>query len=84
MTGRDTEYVIVRNRKPKKTRRIYYDEDEDYDDDDSQIYTSTTRRITRSKPRRQQQPRIKYISSDEIDSDYRRQRVVESRDVCLV
>jgi len=72
MTDRDAEYVLVRNRKPRKTRQYYYDEDDD-DDDDSQIYT----RVTRRKPAKE--PRIRYVSSDEIDSDYRRQ----PSDVCV-
>ncbi len=72
MPGRDTEYVLVRSRKPKKTRQYYYDDDEADDDDDSQIYT----RVVRRKPRREQ--RMRYISSDDIESDYRRQ----SSDVC--
>jgi hypothetical protein len=72
MVDRDSEYVLVRNRKPRKTRQYYYDEDDD-DDDDSQIYT----RVIRRKPAKEQ--RIRYVSSDEIDSDYRRQ----PSDVCV-
>jgi hypothetical protein len=74
MADRDTEYVLVRNRKPKKTRQYYYDEDDDDDDDnDSRIYS----RLVRRKPRKEQ--RIKYISSDEIDSDDR----LQTSDVCV-
>jgi len=73
---RDTEYVIVRDSKPKKSTRYYYDAD---DDNDSQ-QGSTTRRIIRTKPTKEQ--RIKYISTDELETDYRRSRIVEPSDVC--
>ncbi|CAF2411402.1 unnamed protein product [Rotaria sp. Silwood2] len=68
MSDRNTEYVLVRNPKPKKTRQYYYDDDpndDDDDDNDSQIYG----RLVSIKPRREQ--RIKYISNDENDYDYR-------------
>ena len=78
-SNRDTEYVIVRNGKSKKTTR-YYDDTDDDDDDDSQIGT-VTRRIVRTKPTKEQH--IKYISRHEPVSDHRRQRVVESNDVCI-
>ncbi|CAF3409072.1 unnamed protein product [Rotaria sp. Silwood1] len=69
MSDRNTEYVLIRNRKPKKSRQYYYDEDpndDDGDDDnDSQIYA----RLVQIKPRKEQ--RIKYISNDEDDLDYR-------------
>ncbi|CAF1447860.1 unnamed protein product [Rotaria sordida] len=72
MSDRNTEYILIRNRKPKKSRQHYYDEDANYDDDeddddDSQIYA----RLVPRKPRKEQ--RIKYISNDENDFDYRRQ-----------
>ena len=65
MTGRNAEYVLVQNRKPRNTKRYYYYDDDDDDDDNSQVYT----RLARTKPREQQ--RIKYISSDGIDFGYR-------------
>jgi len=71
MADRDGEYVLVRNRKAKKSRQYYYDDDDDDDDDnDSQIY----RRIARRKARN------RYFSSDDIESDYRHQ----PRDVCVL
>jgi hypothetical protein len=73
---RDTQYVVLRNEKPKKATRYYYDTD---DDDDSQMAT-ITRRIVRTKPIKDQ--RIKYITTDELQSDHRRQRAVEQKDVC--
>jgi len=73
---RDTEYVIVRDSKPKNATRYYYDAD---DDNDSQ-QASTTRRIIRTKPTKE--PRIKYVTADEHETDYRRSRIVESSDVC--
>jgi hypothetical protein len=74
---RDAEYVIIRDPKPKKPTRYYYDAD---DDNDSQA-GSTTRRIIRTQPTKEQ--RIKYILSDEQESDYRRSRVVESKHVYI-
>ncbi len=71
MGRRDAEYVLVRSRKPKKTRQYYYDDDDDDDDDDgSVVYRRTIRR----------KPRNRYISSEEIDSDYHREK---SSDVCV-
>jgi hypothetical protein len=75
---RDTEYVLVQDPKSKKTTRYYYDAD---DDNDSQLGTST-RRIVRTKPIKEQ--RIRYVSSDEVESNYRRPRVAESSDVCIL
>jgi hypothetical protein len=79
--SRDTEYVVVRDRKPKKTSRYYYDDDGDVEDDDneSQLDT-TTRSVVRSKPIREQH--VKYVSTDDHDSQYRRQRATEPSDVC--
>ena len=71
-SSRDTQYVIVRDEKPKKPTRYYYDGD---DDNDSQ----TARRIVRTKPAKEQ--RIKYVTADAVESDHRRQRVAESSDV---
>jgi len=78
-SSRDTEYVVVRDQKPKKSTRYYYDDDDADDDNDSQIGTST-RTIVRTKPVKE--PRIKYITADEIEPDYRRQRQAVSNDVC--
>lgn len=77
-SGRETEYVLIRDSKPKKTTRYYYDAD---DDNDSQNGVTTTRRILRTKPTKEQ--RVKYVTADELDSDYRRPRVTESNDVCI-
>jgi hypothetical protein len=73
MSDRNTQYFLVRNQKKpkKKTRQYQYDDDDD-DDDDSQIFP----RRVRPKPRKE---RIKYFSSDELDSDYRQQ----TSDVCV-
>ena len=77
MTDRTTEYILVPSRrKAKKPKQYYYNEDEDNDDNnnnddddnDSQIYG----RLVPIKPRKEQ--RIKYISNDEIFSDYRKHR----------
>jgi len=70
---RDTEYVLVRDSKPKKTTRYYYDPDDDYDSQQG----ATTRRIVRTKPIKEQ--RMKYITTDELQSDH---RGVEQKDVC--
>lgn len=81
MTDRSTqssEYVLVRDAKPKQTARYYYDGD---DDNDSQTNT-TTRRIVRTKPVKEQ--RIRYVRGDDSESDYRRVRQAESSDVCIL
>ena len=61
-SSRETEYVVVRDGKPKKTARYYYDDDDliDYDTDTP---ITTTRRVIRKKPVKEQ--RVKYISADE-------------------
>jgi hypothetical protein len=73
---RDSEYVLIRDSKPKKSTRYYYDAD---DDNDSQ-QSVATKTIVRPKPTKE--PRIRYITSDELESDYRRPRVAESIHVC--
>jgi len=75
MTDRKTKYFLIQDRKKsKKTRQYRYDDDDDDDDDDdSQI------RLVRTKPPRKEQ-RVKYFSSDELQSDYRRQ----DSDVCVL
>ena len=82
---RDTEYVVVRDRKPKKPIRYYYDndndDDDDDDDDDNEIPITSTRRIVRTKPNKEQ--RIKYITTDELESAHRRPRISEFNDVCI-
>lgn len=60
-SSRETEYVIVRDGKPKQTARYYYDDDMiDYDTDTP---VTTTRRVIRKQPVKEQ--RIKYVSADE-------------------
>lgn len=61
-SSRETEYVVVRDGKPKRTSRYYYDDDDliDYDTDTP---VATTRRVIRKKPIKEQ--RVKYISADE-------------------
>ena len=81
MTDRSTqnsEYVFVRDAKPKQTARYYHDGD---DDNDSQT-NMTTRRIVRTKPAKEQ--RIRYVVADDGESDYRRVRQAESNDVCIL
>ena len=68
-------FLIQDKKKPKKSRRYRYDDDDDDDEDDSDAYP----RIVRTKPPPKEQ-RNKYFSSDEIDSDYRRQ----ASDVCVM
>jgi hypothetical protein len=81
-SSRDTEYVVVRDRKPKKPIRYYYDnDDDDDDDDDNEIPITSTRRIVRTKPIKEQ--RIKYITTEELESDHRRPRISELNDVCI-
>lgn len=82
MTDRSTqssEYVLVRDAKPKKTTRYYYDTADD--DNDSQINT-TTRRIVRTKPVKEQP--VRYVVADDAETDYRRVRQAESSDVCIL
>lgn len=78
MGDRDTEYILVQNKKPKKKIRQYrYNEDDDDDNDDDDNNSDLYRRVARSKPHKEQ--RLRYMSSDEIESDNRR----EPSDVCL-
>jgi hypothetical protein len=85
-SSRDTEYVVVRDQKPKKPIRYYYDNDNDDDDDDDEYnevqIPTTSRRVLRTKPPKEQ--RIKYVTTDELESEYRRHRVAESNDVCII
>ena len=76
--SRDTEYVLVPNRKSKKPVQYVYETD---DDNESHIAT-VTRKLVRQKPVREQH--IKYITADELERDHRRQRVVETNDVCAL
>jgi hypothetical protein len=78
-SSRDTEYFLIKDPKPRKSTRYYYDADDD--DNDSQPIT-TTRRVVQAKPPKEQ--RIKYITADELESNYRRPRVAESNDVCTL
>lgn len=73
MVDRDTEYILVQNKKPKRKPRQYRYKEEGDDDDDSQLY----QRVARTKPHKEQ--RLRYMSSDEIESDRRQQ----SSDVCV-
>ena len=73
MGDRNTEYVLVKSRKPKKTRQHYYNDDEDEDeDDDPEFY----RRLPRRKPR------VRYVSNE--DDDYDRHRRRQPSDVCVM
>ena len=72
-SSRDAKYVLVQSRKPKATASYYAD-----DDYHSQI-EAPTRRIVRTKPREER--RVKYVTSDELDGDYRRERWPVSNDV---
>ena len=79
-SSREAEYVVVRDGKPKKTSRYYYDDDDliDYDTDTP---VTTTRRIVRRKPVKEQ--RIKYISADEPDVAETPANPPEPTEVCL-
>jgi hypothetical protein len=77
---RDTQYVVLRNGKPKKATRYYYDTDVDDDDDNDSQMATISRRIVRTKPIKEQL--MKYITTDELQSDHRRQRGFEQKDVC--
>ncbi|CAF0753408.1 unnamed protein product [Adineta steineri] len=70
--NRDAGYVLVQDKKQSKGTQ-YYDSDDD-DDNDSQMAT-VTRRVIRTKPTKEQ--RIKYISTDDLQYDHRRQSIVE-------
>ena len=76
MTDRNTEYVLMRNRKPRNTKRYYYYDDDDDDDDDDngdanlQVYT----RLARAKAHEPQ--RVKYISSNGIDFGYQEKKSI--------
>ncbi|CAF0756702.1 unnamed protein product [Adineta steineri] len=71
--NRDAGYVLVQDKKQSKGTQYYYDSDDD-DDNDSQMAT-VTRRVIRTKPTKEQ--RIKYISTDDLQYDHRRQSIVE-------
>ncbi|CAF4389595.1 unnamed protein product, partial [Adineta steineri] len=71
--GRDGGYVLVQDKKQSKGTQ-YYDDSDDDDDNDSQMAT-VTRRVIRTKPTKEQ--RIKYISTDDLQYDHRRQSIVE-------
>lgn len=76
-SNRNTEYVLIKDSKPKKPSRYYYDADDD--DNESQ---PATRRMVRTKPPKEQ--RIRYVTADELESNYRRPRLAESSDVCIL
>ncbi|CAF0776412.1 unnamed protein product [Adineta steineri] len=71
--NRDAGYVLVQDKKQSKGTQ-YYDDSDDDDDNDSQMAT-VTRRVIRTKPTKEQ--RIKYISTDDLQYDHRRQSIVE-------
>ena len=72
-SNRDAKYVLVQSRKPKATANYYAD-----DDYHSQVEPST-RRIVRTRPRDERH--VKYVTSDELDGDYRRERWPPSNEV---
>ena len=67
-SSRETEYVVVRDGKPKRVSKYYYDDDDLIDDDTDAPVTARTRRVIRKKPVKEQ--RIKYVSADEPDVEY--------------
>ncbi|CAF0875453.1 unnamed protein product [Adineta steineri] len=75
--NRDGGYVLVQDKKQSKGTQ-YYDDSDDDDDNDSQMAT-VTRRVIRTKPTKEQ--RIKYISTDDLQYDHRRQSIVEPNNV---
>ena len=79
-SSREAEYVIVRDRKPKKPTRYYYDDDDNIDYDTDSHHGTSTRRVVRRKPVSEQ--RIKYITSEEPEAEYRRHHASESNEVC--
>lgn len=79
MTDQATQYVVVQNGQPKKTMRYYYDSDDDYDDEPQMPVI--TRRIVRTQPTKGQ--RIRYVTTNELESNHRRPRLTESIDVCI-
>lgn len=68
MADRDTEYVLLKSRKPKKKKQYYYKND-NYEDDDDDDDGNDEPELYRRLPRRK--PRVKYVSDEEYDSDYR-------------
>lgn len=74
-SNRDAQYVIVRDSKSQKPVQYYYDAD---DDDDPQAVLKT-RRIVQQKPVKEQ--RIRYVSTDEVEPEYRRTRLPQSTHV---
>ena len=78
----DTEYVVVRGRQQKKAMR-YYDNDDDEDDYvDEDTDSPVVRRMIRRKPVREQ--RIKYVTNEEPDTEYRRVLDPEPKEVCVL
>lgn len=87
--NQDTEYVVIRDGRPKKAQRYYYPEDDDDDDADDYFDevddhddSPVVRRVTRRKPVREQ--RIKYITNEPPESEYRSHRHVETKEVGLI
>lgn len=75
---RDSEYVILPEEKPKIIAR--YDDDDVDDDAETQIVT-TTGRVVRTKPVKEQ---VKYVTTKNGEFEYRRPRRAESFDVGIV
>jgi hypothetical protein len=78
-SSREAEYVVVRDRKPKKSTQYYYDDDDNLDYDSDSNLGTVPRRVARRKP--VSEHRIKYVTSEEPNAEYRRQHASESNEV---
>ena len=79
MAHRNSEFVLLKSRKPKKKKQYYYrnddyEDDDDDDDDDDDNQPELYRRMPRQKQRVK-----KYVSDGEDDSDYRPAELTDVR-----